>query len=599
MKLYKPVIAALIATALFLFYRWDRERILEARIAEVHSTRIIPFDGRDAVRFELLNEEGRFVAERRGPEEWWLLEPVETRADEYEIENIIDSVHAAKKETRFAASNLDEYGLADPSFTLSMTGVVDGTTHEITLWIGDESPRAGMLYGRESRTDELFTIGYWVRNKLVRDLQSLRDRNLARFDPAGIESIELLDGDEDWTIERRDSNGETRWWIREADRPANQQLVNRVLGSLSVARASRIYDEEDALSPADTGLGVPHVNLRLNAADGSEHTVALGRAVPGEEMLYARSGNLPGIAAVRTSHVESLIAPRRADWGTRRMVWTDPQDFARVEAFGGETRVLALERDENDNWRFEDFPDASINPRDLRLFLGALSDLAATRFEEGGLDADELRERFGVRPEAYEVRVTDREGRVQGFKRGRLVGAEGIVYLQRLQDNTVWRVDAPRMEFVTFNHWRDLQDKRIHSGFAEDVASFVVETPPTETRYLVDRRNDVWRLRVEGVPPIVLNTQSVEDFLIAVEDIEWDSFEISSNGESEVPSQQTFRFLDEGGEELYRMEQIRSGQELVTLRTPQGVFNVSLRNSYLRMYSAWEAMLHTGELEDE
>jgi len=556
----KPVIAALVAALLFAVYLADRQRTSVENLAAI---RLIDFDEMDAVSLVLHNENGDTELEKRPNGEWWITAPRELRADRDQVRAIIENIRGARKGSVFQADDLGDYGLASPDARVELRAVVGGERREIAIDFGDDAPQVGQVYACLAGTNEVFTVGDWVRGHARRGVGALRDHTLLSIKPDEVERIEVETARGSFVVQRTPDS--SRWLIPEWKRPADQAFVSRVLTVLSTARALSIEDNPTT-STAKLGLEPPRLEVRLSGG-GREEFLAIGSPMPGEDAFPVQSTMQPSLAIARAASLREVLQPLSA-WGSKRFVWMPRGDIARVETRSGDSRMTLVRT--GDDWIFASAPDMPVHPRKLEEFLQALEILQGGRLvAEDVTDPDDLVE-YGFREEGYEALVTSVDGRVEGLRQGRTDTAEGLVYLLRVQDDSVWTVDF--IEAQHYTRFRDgLADNRIHHGFADRTTRIVVRLPDGDR--IVEKRNDVWRLETPGGASTILSAVAVRAFLTAVEELEWSSEIV---GTVDAPVKARMEFLDADGEALHFVEELESSSQGYNLvRTPQGVYEAA------------------------
>ncbi|MDK2971514.1 MAG: hypothetical protein PWP23_1269 [Candidatus Sumerlaeota bacterium] len=578
----KPIIAALAACLLFALFLYDRGRQIAERSRVVETARIIPFDSVEATFLRIVNDDGEFVLERRPNGEWWMTQPRELRASDTQVKTIVDNLHASKKSAPFTPESLAEYGLDAPLPRLT----VRGTDGEYTLLLGTDANRIGRVYATMSGEKQVFTVGDWIRNQGLVTIDHLRDKSLLAIEPERVSRIALRFPQESLTLNR----AEGQWWIKEWEQPANESLVDTALRTLATANAVHIAD--DPTTPAaQLGLETPRLAIELSQEGAEPRTLAIGRKIPGADQFYVQSPLHDGVAIVRAGYIEPLVRSR-SDWGTKRFFWMPTDRYTRIETMSGSMRMTLL-RDESGTWTFEDTPDVPIHPRKLELFLGALD---AWRGREMVMDfatAEEARAKFGIRDVSYQVLAMRADGTIDGLQLGITEPAEGSAFMRRVQDGSVWKVDATRVQFVRAFR-ADLQDKRIDHGWTGEVKRIVYSDPTTGTGFTIEQRNGVWIQRQEGSSANVLADVAVADFLGIVEELEWTSIS-ALVGEPIVKARLDFQ--NEAGETVYWFEEldVKTGTEAsesFTLRTPKGVFEIR-PEGYKRLFEQWVLLLRT------
>lgn len=585
MKPTKPLVAGLVAALLFAIYLYDRGAIRERRLQDVVAARLIPFDFAEAEFVRVQNANGEFEVEKRANGEWWIVKPVELRADWVQVKTLIDNLHASKKANTFEPDSLEEYGLDKPSPVVTVRGLLDGSTVERTLMLGHDTARIGRLYGKLGHEKEIFTVGDWIRNQSMVELSHLRDKSLMHFETGEIVALQLTQGGE--TI-RIASRGDRGWWVETWDRPGRQDFISRTLVALSSANAARVID--DPTTPtAQLGLDSPLLTLEVQALGGTQR-LEIGQKVPGADQFYVRSTVQPGLAVARAGFVSSLLVPL-AEWGTRQFCWIPPDEITRVETQSGTAR-MTLVRDANGEWIFEDYPGIEIHERRLQLAMEAWTTVAADRFVSAARTPEEEEREYGIREESFQLRLYDDDGQVHGMHRGRLDTIDQTAFVKRLQDGTIWKVDARQFGFVQAFR-ADLQDKRIEHGYADQVALIHYRDLVEDAEQTLERGQAAWRLRVPGAPSFLINPLHVQNLIEAIEELEWESISVT---EEALEPMVRIELRAADGTVLFWFEQVRSDPESVTLNTPNGVFDVR-PEAYNSVFQRWVEMLGARQLE--
>ena len=539
MNVRKPIIAAIVAALLLAAFLLDRNFVRRENIETAKSLRIMDFDFMDATMVVLQNESGEYRLEKRNGDEWWLTKPAEMRAEASQVQALVDNVRGAKKSLPFKAEDLSEYGLDDPLPVVTIEAHVAGKPEKVTLLFGAEASQLGRVYAMVRGTEEVFTLGDWVRNHAQKDMQILRDKSLLEFDPIDVQTVSIRGAQPAFTL-RRDAAGDFPWLLADKGTPANSEMVDRALRTIGSARAVKMLD--NPTSPAlDMGFVPPMLTIDFTTATTGPITLEIGKKVPGEELFFARSNvnETPGI--LRAATIADFLRPR-IEWSTRKLVWMKARDMQRLETRSGQAE-MSLSRGEDGEWHFEEFPDIAINPEKLRSFLDAVTSFSADRPIAG-----EAQRAHGFDSPSLELVAWNAAGQSQGMRVGAVDTSEGIAYARRVQDDTIWGVDFQRVN-VLYRFRRDLEERRIQTGFAD--ATRKVEILTSGNTVTIERKKDVWQLTFPGEAVRVVENDKVAVFLDRAQSLEWEN-ELVSGAAPEADLK--VRFIDGEGEELYAFE---------------------------------------------
>lgn len=568
----KPLIAALVAALLFGLMVADREYTRSARLADMRAGRVIPFDSLEATRVRLTNPSGIYLLERAGPEEWRLVEPLAMRANATAVATLVDNIHTSRISSRFEEADGTNYGLDKPVATVELTAMLDGEKVERTLHLGAPSPRPGRVYGRIEGEDGVFTIGDWVRNQALRDLNDLRDRSLVASTAGSIESLAIETPGDSFTVERwKERPGE--WRFAGTADPVNRDVVARAVNALTATPALRI-DDQPTTAPAELGFERPLLRVRVGAGDQAEQLV-VGTKAGASDQFYAWLPTQPAgaVAIVRDRSINDLLLPRQ-EWRTTRFFWEPVDTFARIEIDSG-TRTTPLVRDPATRaWRFEDTPDLPVHPARLETFLKNLGAVAGQRLIAQNVSDEDLVTFYGFRPEMLSIRVTMADGHEHGLRLGPTVPNEMITRALRLQDRSVWALDVKVPSVISVGRG-DLADKRLAHGWGDRLRRVVITANAGQGDRVVtlDRESGVWKLREPATPASIVPDREVAAFVFASEELSA-SAEVLA-GPRDAVRDLRVEFLAGDGKPLHWVETFRSADGKNRLvRSPKATYEI-------------------------
>ena len=587
MTIYRPLIAAIVAALLFGAFLADRTRVVTETLET--AKRLIPFDVTGATYLRIENLSGVYELEKRPNGEWWLTLPREMRANEDAIEVVINNLLGQRRGVPFVPENLSDYALDRPLPTITVRGANPGEEEqEITIELGSDAHREGLIYASIAGEDEIFTVYELVRNKAGVDLDNLRDNRMLRTDAEDVVAIDITPRNgETFRVERRENNS---WYISDLELPASATYVARALDQGLRLKAANLQDNPTS-SMAELGFDNPVLDISYETSNGERAVLLVGDRTRGGEWFHATSSYQPSVGEVRAGFLIDYFRPPY-DWGTRRFIWMPREKYANIITKTGSS-IMSLVRDEEGEWVFEDTPMIDIHEERLERFLEGLESFSAMSVVDADASEERKRSAYGIRSEGYAVTIVAEDGTRQGFRFGATDVSNGIIYVERLQDGAVMEIDVERPHFVRAMKG-DLRDQRISHGWGEQVRRIdftAVANDPLIT-ISIEKRNDVWIMRSEGQPSAVLPNQLVQELIYAVEEVEYDS--IAAMVDEKNP---TYRltFFNQGGEEIYWVEDVVQGE---TLETPVGVFDVPLED-LARMKARWDEMSKAAEILPE
>lgn len=564
MNLRRPIIAALLACALLAIYVVDKRVQEKAFIIKAAEDRVLIFDPAQVTHIKIHGPGGDYALEREGAK-WFLREPSNFRADKSQVDALIGNVIGARKSPPFVPSDLATYGLdpADTKFEITVAGKNGAEVH--TIEFGKARSDGGRVYARTNGGKEIFTVGDWVPRQGDRTLNDWRNHTLSDGLPPGATSFEIASARGDVSLIKKDN----RWRFRtnSLEGPADNIMVENALLSLERGRMTEVIDKPTS-TPMQLGFERPIVTV----SSGSEKILTVGRMLPGSGNFSVSIGD--GAVGIATPEVlrEFLRAP--LEWSSKRFVWGEHGDVTGVTIRSGSAELVL--KTENGKWLFADTVEVPVNQDRARLLWKDITELAAVRLIEGPRAPDAPTDpRF--KHIQLAVRVQFADGAEQGFDFGVTDVREGITYVRRSHDDTIWGVDfTASKKFFKFR--ADLEERRLIPALAAKTKRIELRTDNKQS-ISFDMVGNNWRIKMPNGKSVMAPLGDVESFLTGIEDLEWSSAVLNEMNKAPFFS---FSFYAEGEAEPFHkiemLDTITGPEGNVTdfyVKTASGIFLVN------------------------
>ncbi len=214
---------------------------------------------------DIRNSNGNFVI-KKVQDEWQIVQPLQTDADESTINSMLGSLENAKKDKEFniKPSQSAEFGLGSGAVNVLLT-LRNGEQDSIRF--GDKTPVGAYVFCDKIDTT-VFTANESMKNSFTKNLFELRNKNMLRFKRADVKSIVLHSPHGKLQF---DKSGVSDWNINSIDRPADNGKVSSVLSKLENNRVKTFVDE-DGTNLRKYGLNRPayQVDLVLGPEQGQK-----------------------------------------------------------------------------------------------------------------------------------------------------------------------------------------------------------------------------------------------------------------------------------------------------------------------------------------
>lgn len=508
MNMKRPLLAMLAAAILFAVYLWDTDRTEKALLRDLQEQQVFYQNPADAIALEFDVDGSKVRVERGADGKWSITEPKKLPADSGAVDAYLENLRGARRHAEFAPESLEKYGLAKPKLRVTLT-TKEGPR---TLEFGDQPSDMGRVYAHLADEKSVFTVSEWIFRQSRRDIDVLRDKSLARTDPARAKKIRIENTREQFTVERAGDTSE-KWSVRtDADLPvpADRVLMDRFMATFAKGMLLAIADNPTSTTAM---LGLDSPAAKIFADD--KLLLEVGGRVAKKDQFFVRTEE--GAIGVAPASLLADIFRSSVEWGSKHFVWYDRKDIYQIETASGNSHML-LQFD-NGKWIFPDMPGVAIREDKMAEFLDNVLSFTASKLVKANADDDDAKS-YGVVGEGYRVTVTSADMHTQGFRFGRTDSREGATYVLRIQDNSLWRVDLRNTSNV-FRFRKDLEERRLVPGLAAKVDRFELEMNGAVIAF--EKTPAAWRVTIPGLAPAVVPPSATDPFLTALEALEVDT----------------------------------------------------------------------------
>lgn len=332
----------------------------------------------DISRIELKKQTGDdLVLARDNSGKWQITAPKTLPAEQATISPILSTLSTLTSDrlVEDKASNLGQYGLAQPSLEADITQKNNQTTK---LLLGDDTPTGNAVYVKLDGDPRVFTIAGYNKSSLDKSVNDLRDKRLLTVDPEKISKIEFFAKKQSLEFGR---NKDT--WQIEKPKPmrADGFQVDQLVRALTDARMDLSgSDDEKKIAAAFSG-GTPIATARVTDASGVQEL----QVRKNKDDFYAKSSVVAGIFKV-PNNVGTSLDKGLEDFRSKKLFDFGYDDPNKIELHDG-AKSYILTRTGGDWW------NASGKKMDITSvgsLLDKLRDLAAEKFPDTGFTAPEI-----------------------------------------------------------------------------------------------------------------------------------------------------------------------------------------------------------------
>jgi Domain of unknown function (DUF4340) len=277
---------------------------------------------------------------------WWIVEPLQTDANEQAVERIADGIataHVTETEPG-APDRLKVYGLDPPALSIDFQ-LQNGSKHSLKL--GGKDFTGVSVYAILDGAKDVALLPQTLLTSTATNVEGLRSHSVLHMIAGDIASFDLRNPSGDLSL-TREKNG---WKFKRPEGAAGDvRDVNAFLSTVASATFTGVASENpDNL--AQYGLTKPVITFTAVDGKGKTATLLVGRKEGGD--YFARDASRPMILRIDDKLYKQL-AQNYADLRNKKPADFEPADVSRVE-FHNEhgTAIFARKSDKDEEWAIE------------------------------------------------------------------------------------------------------------------------------------------------------------------------------------------------------------------------------------------------------
>ena len=380
MKIRGLLIAALVFAGLAGFLYWSDHHKPSAEAAKPDTDAapsILKLDENSITKLELKKKDAPPILLTKSGSDWKITEPKPLPADQTTVTSLLSTISSLDSErlVEDKSSNLERYGLASPTFELTISAKDNNTQH---LLLGDETPAGSGVYAALAGDPRVFTIAEYRKTSLDKTLNDLRDKRLLTVSPDKVSRLEIAG--KNGQIEF--GHNQDQWQILKpkpmrADTFAVSELVRKLTEArMDLSASDKASTETESAFAKDT----PIATVKLTD-ESSTQQLQIRKA---KDVYYAKSNLVDGVYKVDTSLADALVK-KVDDFRNKKLFDFGYSDPNKLEIHTS-AKAYSLLRGGQDWWdNGKKMDEASV-----RSVISNLRDLSADKFVDSGFTTPEI-----------------------------------------------------------------------------------------------------------------------------------------------------------------------------------------------------------------
>jgi hypothetical protein len=380
MKSRGLLVAAIVLAALTGALYWsNHHKSAESSADSIpeSSPKILTLQPAEVTALSIRKKTGDNVLLARNPVgQWQITAPKKLAADQDAVSRVLSTLSSLNSDrlVEDKATNLDQYGLAQPSIDVEITKK-DKKVQQ--LLIGDDTPTSNGAYAAVAGDPRVFTMASYDKNSFVKSVNDLRDKRLLTFDPDKVSGIELTAKNQTIAFGR----SKDEWQIvKPQPFRADRSQVEELLRTLHDAKMDLSGSEDEKKTAAAFGSGAPFATAKVTDVSGAQEL----QVRKNKDDYYAKSSAVAGVYKISSGtgtgldkSLDAFQNKKLFDFG-----FSDPD---KIELRSG-TKSYFLTRSGSDWWS----NGAKMDAETVSTLIDKIRELSASKFAKTGFTAPVL-----------------------------------------------------------------------------------------------------------------------------------------------------------------------------------------------------------------
>ncbi|HUA35383.1 MAG TPA: DUF4340 domain-containing protein [Candidatus Binataceae bacterium] len=236
-------------------------------LSELRDRDLMTFKAEDVQKLELIKDDGTTIEIDRNGDNWKIVKPAPYKADDTVVREAISELVNAKVADFITdtPSDVAKFGLEKPHATITVY-LKDGTQQSLLFGFKQTESGKDGIYVRRGERAPVYTVHEYVMSGVNRSLLDFRDKTVFAFDPAAVDSINVKETNEQFTIKRAPGG---KWEITAGGKtsPGDVADVERFLDQIRDLKGNSIVaDPMPSFMPF--GMNAPAIDIALSGKDG-------------------------------------------------------------------------------------------------------------------------------------------------------------------------------------------------------------------------------------------------------------------------------------------------------------------------------------------
>jgi hypothetical protein len=360
--------------------------------------KLVDLSSEDVETIQFKTEEQTISFKREGEDDWLISEPIEAKADKYEVDRIANDFSSLEidRVVEETPEDLEKYGIPQKEISLKFKDKEE----PVKVLVGMENPLDQKFFAKREDQTRVVLIASTHKTLLEKKVFDFREKKIFQYDTDDVKGIKLRSGAVQWTAEK----SEEEWFLKQpVESLAEKSDITSLLSSLSDLKAKEFVSEEKNEAEIEKFmLDTPeHIITLQMPLENQEMTFLIQKT---DEKLYATTSLSPKIVEVDDT-ILSKLEKDPLEMREKEVADFYAWEANKVSLERGDLRLTVVESEDEDTWHFDSTDKEEADKDKIEEFIRKIEALQAEEFFDPPLDLKE----FGLNPPEAKVTIWIKE----------------------------------------------------------------------------------------------------------------------------------------------------------------------------------------------
>lgn len=307
--------------------------------------KLVDLSSEDVEKIILETEEGSITFARNDKDDWLITDPLEAKADKYEVDRIAGDFSALEidRVVEEEPADLEKYGIPHREISLFFKD----KEAPVRIFVGMENPLDKKFFAKRDDETKVVLIGTQFKSLFEKKLFDFREKKIFQFETDEVKKIALRSGDIQWEAEKTEEN----WMLTKPVKSlAEKSQITSLLSSLSDLKATEFISEaKKEAETAEYALDKPENEVILELPlENQEVTFYINKK---EDKVYATTSLSSKIVEVDDTIIE-ILSKEPGELRDKEVAEFYSWEAKKVRVEKGGLTIAAV-KDEDGNWHFD------------------------------------------------------------------------------------------------------------------------------------------------------------------------------------------------------------------------------------------------------